>query len=284
MSAPLRDRIIDKIRKFVADLNKLFTAYDVNQDLRLDSPADIIRHHEVRDIVHGLFLSRDPVFEGMLRTPILLANGKDTTWCYHHQGQDPRDHPAAFKSAPPADDDDDDLDGAPVDPLLTTVTHHASPATATPRPPDVTTGGVDAKVGSSQPLWDNATARAAVTDAFLADLSRPPADDDQTPDDEAAPMMLITEAEGRLNIPAALVRGVLGVGPGRKVIIVPSSGTLQIYSVASPAVPQDTACHVNTVTVKGNVRIGSRLLDTVDRLDLTAYACTVGDGVITIGR
>jgi len=103
----MRQKVIDAIQKLIAD-GQVFTAFDVTQALRAD--GSIVRHHEVRSIVQGLWMSQDAVFDGMERDQIVIQQINEPSLAYHKLGQDPNDHPNAVKPVD-ADDDDDDVPG-----------------------------------------------------------------------------------------------------------------------------------------------------------------------------
>ncbi len=88
----MRQKVIDAVAKLIQD-GRVFTAFDITQALRAD--GRIVRHDEVRSIVNGLWMSQDPVFAGMERDQIIIAQIDEPALCYHGLGQDPNDHPAA---------------------------------------------------------------------------------------------------------------------------------------------------------------------------------------------
>lgn len=114
----MRQKVIDAVAKLIQD-GRVFTSFDITQALRAD--GSIVRHPEVRFIVNGLWMSQDPVFAGMERDQITIAQIDEPVLAYHAAGQDPNDHPNAVK--PVVDDDGLPTVGAGfADPLGRTVT------------------------------------------------------------------------------------------------------------------------------------------------------------------
>jgi hypothetical protein len=118
--------VIEKIQEFV-DIRRIFTAFDVTQDIRADDPSMVIGHHDVRSIVRGLFNAKDPCFNGMVCTPVIIGQQQLEALCYHAPDQEANDHPAVY-SAPDDDDfDDDDDDDWGIDPLVRPIVDTTDP-------------------------------------------------------------------------------------------------------------------------------------------------------------
>lgn len=238
----MREKVIDAIQTLI-DNDEMFTAFDVTQALR--AKGEVVRHHEVRSIVNGLWMSQDPVFAGMERDQIIIEAINEPALCYHKPGQDPNDHPNAAQPSDlddDLDDDDDDDDGLP------------------------TVGA-----GFADPLGRTVT---------QAPTQTPPAGPSATPT-AGAKVILHVEGQGRLNVPTDLVRDVLGAKPGDSVVVTVDQDSLKLVNANAVNIGDGTDQHIYTVTVRGNVRLAPELVAAIDAAAL-AFGCTVGSGFLLI--
>lgn len=167
----IRDRVVLQIANRVKDPNKLFTAYDVTQALRAETPNEMIPHQDMRRLIRGLFNGQDPCFQSPdpndpeICTPALIG-GQDVL-VYHRLSRNANEHPAVDKPVPATDDDDDD-DGFPKIVLDTNPAGFSS-ATQPPAPDD--------SVAVSTTLVVESEGRLNVPSALVRSLGLKPGDD-----------------------------------------------------------------------------------------------------------
>jgi len=228
----MRQQVIDAISKLIQD-GKVFTAFDVTQVLRDD--GIIVRHHDVRSIVQGLWMSQDPVFDGMERDQILIKQINEPSLAYHKPGQDPNDHPNVVKP-----DDDDGVPGV-------------GAGVRVPDPLPRSFGGVPGLTPPTPPV-----AKPVVSTAKPV----------------GGKVTLEVEAEGRLNVPTGLIRDVLNAGPGDSVVAIVDGGSIKLVNANDVQIGDGTDQHIYTVTVRGNVRLAPEILALVDAT-AKAFSCDV---------